>query len=134
MGIFAIGIEHPLDMTVQRFAGAFEGVQRQAPGGRWRGTSHEDGRRIPRAGSGTAGAAVEIKRAQVRTFAARSPFGMMFASSVASCLGAHMGEVVRFIPKSDLDRVRLIREARAIYERIFPPADPVREQRDAPKE
>jgi hypothetical protein len=45
-----------------------------------------------------------------------------------------MGEVVRFIPKSDLDRVRLIREARAIYERIFPPADPVREQRDDPKE
>jgi hypothetical protein len=45
-----------------------------------------------------------------------------------------MGEVVRFIPKSDLDRVRLIREARAIYERIFPPTDPVREQRDAPKE
>jgi hypothetical protein len=45
-----------------------------------------------------------------------------------------MGEVVRFIPKSDLDRVRLIREARAIYERIFPPTDPVREQRDTPKE
>jgi hypothetical protein len=45
-----------------------------------------------------------------------------------------MGEVVRFIPKSDLDRVRLIREARAIYERIFPPADPVRERRDDPKE
>jgi hypothetical protein len=45
-----------------------------------------------------------------------------------------MGEVVRFIPKSDLDRVRLIREARAVYDRIFPPADPVREQRNAPKE
>jgi len=45
-----------------------------------------------------------------------------------------MGEVVRFIPKSDLDRARLIREARAIYERIFPPADAVREQRDDPKE
>jgi len=44
-----------------------------------------------------------------------------------------MGEVVRFIPKSDLDRVRLIREARAIYERIFPPADPVQEQRDDPR-
>ena len=60
---------------------------------------------------------------------------MMFVmpSSRISCLGAHMGEVVRFIPKSDLDRARLIREARAIYERIFPPADPVSEQR-APKE
>jgi hypothetical protein len=45
-----------------------------------------------------------------------------------------MGEVVRFIPKSDLDRVRLIREARAIYESIFPPTEPVREQRDDPKE
>jgi hypothetical protein len=46
-----------------------------------------------------------------------------------------MGEVIRFIPKSDLDRARLIREARANYERIFPQADadPVSEQR-APKE
>jgi hypothetical protein len=31
-----------------------------------------------------------------------------------------MGEVVRFIAKSDLERARLIREARAIYESIFP--------------
>jgi hypothetical protein len=45
-----------------------------------------------------------------------------------------MGDVVRFIPKSDLDRARLIREARAIYERIFPPTEPVREPRDDPKE
>jgi hypothetical protein len=44
-----------------------------------------------------------------------------------------MGEVVQFIPKSELDRARLIREARAIYERIFPPADPGHEQLD-PKE
>jgi hypothetical protein len=35
-----------------------------------------------------------------------------------------MGEVVQFIPKRDLERVRLIREARAIYERIFPQEDP----------
>ena len=57
---------------------------------------------------------------------------MMFVmpSPRISCLGAHMGEVVRFIPKSDLDRARLIREARAIYDSIFPPADPVSEQRD----
>jgi hypothetical protein len=34
------------------------------------------------------------------------------------------GEVVQFIPKRDLERVRLIQEARAIYERIFPPEDP----------
>ena len=36
-----------------------------------------------------------------------------------------MGEVIRFIPKSERERVRLIREARAIYDSIFPPADPV---------
>jgi hypothetical protein len=37
-----------------------------------------------------------------------------------SNLGEQMGEVVQFIPKRDLDRARLIQEARAIYERIFP--------------
>jgi hypothetical protein len=38
-----------------------------------------------------------------------------------------MGEIIRFIPKSERERARLIREARAIYDGIFPPADPVRE-------
>jgi hypothetical protein len=34
-----------------------------------------------------------------------------------------MGEVIRFIPKSELDRARLIREARAMYSRWpFPSA------------
>ncbi len=42
-----------------------------------------------------------------------------------------MGEVIRFIPKAELERARLIREARAIYEGIFPPADSVV---DAPAE
>ena len=37
-----------------------------------------------------------------------------------------MGEIVRFIPKSELERARLIREARAIYDSIFPPAAPDR--------
>jgi hypothetical protein len=41
-----------------------------------------------------------------------------------------MGEVIRFIPKSERERVRLIREARAIYRSIFPQADPVSEQPD----
>ena len=41
-----------------------------------------------------------------------------------------MGEVVRFVPKSERERARLIREARAIYESVFPPSDPVGEQRD----
>ena len=29
-----------------------------------------------------------------------------------------MAEIVRFVPKSELERARLIREARAIYESI----------------
>lgn len=38
-----------------------------------------------------------------------------------------MGEVIKFIPKAERERGRLIREARAIYDSIFPPADPVAE-------
>jgi hypothetical protein len=34
-----------------------------------------------------------------------------------------VGEVVRFVPKSELERARLIGEARAIYESIFPGAE-----------
>ena len=41
-----------------------------------------------------------------------------------------MGEVIRFIPASERERTRLIREARAIYDSIFPPAGQVSEQRD----
>jgi hypothetical protein len=41
-----------------------------------------------------------------------------------------MGEIVRFIPKSELERARLVREARAIYESIFPSVDSVSERRD----
>lgn len=41
-----------------------------------------------------------------------------------------MGEIIRFIPKAERERVRLIREARAIYDSIFPPADPVRGRQD----
>jgi hypothetical protein len=36
-----------------------------------------------------------------------------------------MGEVVRFVPKSERERARLIREARAIYDGIFPPANSI---------
>jgi hypothetical protein len=43
-----------------------------------------------------------------------------------------MGEVIQFIPKSELERARLIREARAMYESIFPTEKgPVGQQRDA---
>jgi hypothetical protein len=43
-----------------------------------------------------------------------------------------MGEVLRFIPRSERERARLIREARAIYDNIFPPADTIIEQDEAP--
>jgi len=36
-----------------------------------------------------------------------------------------MGEVIRFVSKSERERIRLIREARANYESVFPQADPV---------
>jgi hypothetical protein len=42
-----------------------------------------------------------------------------------------MGEVVQFVRKRDLERARLIREARAIYESIFPTAAPAGVQRDS---
>lgn len=31
-----------------------------------------------------------------------------------------MGDVVRFVPMSELERARLVREARAIYQSVFP--------------
>ncbi|UTD27575.1 hypothetical protein [Bradyrhizobium sp. WD16] len=39
-----------------------------------------------------------------------------------------MENVVRLISKSELERERLIREARAIYDSIFPPAPTAGEQ------
>lgn len=41
-----------------------------------------------------------------------------------------MSEIVRFVPKSELERARLIREARAIYDSIFPSAAPDRAAQD----
>ena len=41
-----------------------------------------------------------------------------------------MGEVVRFVPKAELERARLIREARDIYEHVFPPAYPADKRPD----
>ena len=40
-----------------------------------------------------------------------------------------MGKVIRFVPKSERERTRLVREARAIYDSIFPPTAPVHEPR-----
>ena len=41
-----------------------------------------------------------------------------------------MGEVIRFIPKAERERLRLIREARAAYDSVFPSSDSVNERRD----
>jgi len=41
-----------------------------------------------------------------------------------------VGEIVQFSPKSELERARLIREARAIYDSIFPPSAPDRAPQD----
>ena len=43
--------------------------------------------------------------------------------NVYPTLESPVGEVIRFVPKSELERARLIREARAIYESVFP-SDP----------
>ena len=45
-------------------------------------------------------------------------------------LEANMGEVIQFIPKAERERLRLIREARANYNGVFPPADSVNARRD----
>jgi hypothetical protein len=39
-----------------------------------------------------------------------------------------MGKIVELVSKSELGRLRLIREARAIYDSIFPPTDAVGER------
>jgi hypothetical protein len=41
-----------------------------------------------------------------------------------------MGEINRFVPKSERERGRLIREARTIYDSIFPSDDPVSQKRN----
>ncbi|QOG16661.1 MULTISPECIES: hypothetical protein [Bradyrhizobium] len=41
---------------------------------------------------------------------------------------ADMGQVIQFVSKSERERLRLIQEARAIYDSIFPPADPAGDQ------
>ena len=39
-----------------------------------------------------------------------------------------MGQIIQFVSKSERERLRLIQEARAIYDSIFPPADSASEQ------
>jgi hypothetical protein len=45
-------------------------------------------------------------------------------------LGENMGEVIRFVPRYERERARLVREARAIYDSIFPPVDPVNQKQN----
>jgi hypothetical protein len=47
---------------------------------------------------------------------------MKFAQLIPlnASIGDPMGEVIQFVPKRDREREALIREARAIYESIFP--------------
>jgi hypothetical protein len=45
-----------------------------------------------------------------------------------------MGEVIRFVSKAERERARLIREARAQYDSIFPPGDSVSEPQVAKNE
>ena len=42
-----------------------------------------------------------------------------------------MGQIIQFVSKSERERLRLIQEARAIYNSIFPPADSSGEQSTA---
>lgn len=42
--------------------------------------------------------------------------------------GVEMGEIVGFVSKAELERLRLIRDARAIYDSIFPPTDTASER------
>jgi hypothetical protein len=50
-------------------------------------------------------------------------FALLESGNSSNLRSPPMGEVIRFVPKAELERARLIREARANYERIFPQAD-----------
>ena len=51
--------------------------------------------------------------------------GTSYWRNVFPTLESPMGEVIRFVPKSERERARLIEQARAIYESIFPTEDAV---------
>jgi len=50
---------------------------------------------------------------------------------VIKLFGANMGEVIRFVSRSERERVRLIRYARAMYNSVFPTIDLPTEQQNA---
>ncbi len=43
-----------------------------------------------------------------------------------------MSEVIQLVPKAEQERLRLIREARAIYESIFPTVKPQEKTNEPP--
>jgi hypothetical protein len=43
---------------------------------------------------------------------------------------ANMGEVVRFVSRAERERLHLIREARAMYDSVFPSSQSINAQRD----
>ena len=43
-----------------------------------------------------------------------------------------MGEVIRFVSKSERERIRMILEANALYDSIFPPVDLASEKDKVP--
>jgi hypothetical protein len=47
-------------------------------------------------------------------------FALLESGNSSNLRSRRMGEVIRFVPKAELERARLIREARANYESIFP--------------
>lgn len=51
--------------------------------------------------------------------------GLKRVCLVRNVPGASGLEVIRFVSRSERERARLIQEARAIYDRIFPPVDPL---------
>jgi hypothetical protein len=53
------------------------------------------------------------------------------STGIGADRGLPMGEVIQFVSKPERERIRLIREARAIYDSVFPPANPVNEQSKA---
>jgi hypothetical protein len=48
---------------------------------------------------------------------------MIIISSRPQDWRTNMGEVIRFVSKAERERARLIAEARARYDSIFPPGD-----------
>src|SRR5450631_2788563 len=94
----------------RRGQGAFGSSYAVLPGQRWTGR--------PRIRAGPENPTGAIVWHEIRFVADAGGPRREFFRRISS-MGEHVGEVVRLISKPDLERARLIQEARAIYERIF---------------